>query len=427
MRLLDLDLGQLFLARRLLVQTRRLETIVSRANIPLARLDAAIAFSRRVDAEARCALLARRLSARHERVEAGSGAGLTIRCFRLPDDFILNMTACLVVLPAPTQSAEDVVAAIRGLEGLHDRVCVVVSTDADQRRALQRFGDDPATMLVVPSSADLTRLLISPEPLDAFARMVARQVRITRLSPYQTRGGVQKESVFFGRTQLLAHILNREPANYLLVGGRQLGKSSLLKAIERRVRERGSLDCCYCSVGDMPIRVVLAQTLGLPEDADRMGIVRELRTMPNGQRRLMLLDECDVFLAAEEEKGFETLSAFRNLSEEGRCFFILAGFWRLFEAASLGYQSRIRNFGETLTISALEAEACRELITRPMAALNLEYESDTLVERIIQETGRRANLVAITCNEILTRLGREARTISEADVGQALARISHRG
>jgi hypothetical protein len=219
---------------------------------------------------------------------------------------------------------------------------------------------------------------------------------------------------------LLAHILNREPANYLLVGGRQLGKSSLLKAIERRYRKRGSLDCRYCSVGDMPIQVVLAQTLGLSEDADMVRVVRELGGMPNGQRRLMLLDECDVFLAAEEEKGFETLSAFRSLSEEGRCFFILAGFWRLFEAASLDYQSRIRNFGETLTIGALEAEACRELITKPMAALNLEYVSDILVERIIQETGRRANLVAVTCNEILAGLGREASTISEADVVRAL-------
>ena len=55
--------------------------------------------------------------------------------------------------------------------------------------------------------------------------------------------------MFFGRAEQLKHILNRDPANYLIVGARQLGKSSLLLAIKRRVEQRGDMHCDYLSVG----------------------------------------------------------------------------------------------------------------------------------------------------------------------------------
>jgi hypothetical protein len=35
----------------------------------------------------------------------------------------------------------------------------------------------------------------------------------------------------------------------------------------------------------------------------------------------------------------------------------------------LDYQSPLRNFGETLRVGALEADACRDLATRPMATM----------------------------------------------------------
>ena len=47
---------------------------------------------------------------------------------------------------------------------------------------------------------------------------MARQLQVTRISPYQTRGGVSRPSSFFGRAQLLAQVVNREPGNYVLVG-----------------------------------------------------------------------------------------------------------------------------------------------------------------------------------------------------------------
>jgi len=99
---------------------------------------------------------------------------------------------------------------------------------------------------------------------------------------------------------------------------------------------------------------------------------------------------------------------------------ILAGFWSLYRSASFDYQSPLKNFAETISIGALEPDACRDLVTRPMAALNLSYASEALVERILALTGGRANLIAIICDQLLQGLGLAQRELTAADLDRAL-------
>jgi hypothetical protein len=121
-------------------------------------------------------------------------------------------------------------------------------------------------------------------------------VKVARISPYQTRLGVRKETGFFGRTQILSEIQHREPANYLLVGGRQLGKSSLLLALSRRCQADESVDCRYVSVGKATIEPKLADALKMPSKSTLEAILEHLAEVEAGRRRLLLLDEADVFV-----------------------------------------------------------------------------------------------------------------------------------
>ena len=139
-----------------------------------------------------------------------------------------------------------------------------------------------------------------------------------------------------------------------------------------------------------------------------------------GKRRIFLIDEADKFIITEAKTGYVTLHHFRSLSEEGRYCFILAGFWDLFYAAAFDYHSPLKNFGEMLTVEDLEHEACHQLATKPMAFLNISYESDELIEKLINETGRRANLIATACDEILEKLDMKKRIIRSGDLETAL-------
>jgi hypothetical protein len=284
--------------------------------------------------------------------------------------------------------------------------------------------------VLVLDGGDETGLLLGAKPLDMLARLISVRIDPTRISPYQINAGVERETVFFGRAEQLRHILNRNPANYLIVGARQLGKSSLLLAIKRRVDQRGAMACEYVPVGLDRLESAIATRNGLAQNASLPEIVRALRAPVDGRPRLLLLDESDVFVQTDggQAPPFPALDALRSLSAEGRCYFILAGFWKLFEMANSSYFAPIRNFGETLTLGPLEPEACRKLLKEPMESIGITYADDRLVERIMEQTGRRPNLIQIICNQMIRDIGRGrvienelvAKTFSSAAINQAL-------
>jgi len=111
--------------------------------------------------------------------------------------------------------------------------------------------------------------------------------------------------------------------------------------------------------------------------------------------------ESDAFIERDSNQtpAFPVLDALRSLSAEGRCFFVLAGFWKLFEMANLGYFAPIRNFGETLTLGPLEPQACRGLVRDPMQTIGVRYADDQLIDKIVEQTGRRPNLIQIVTGE----------------------------
>ena len=414
--LLETPLEQLPQARHLLRQTRRLKNTLSSNGIYDKRLQESIYFYNNNVARQRCNLLAQRLNAQ---LTESIQSKLDIFELTLPDNFILNMGKCLCVFPQSEQPALEVLEALRNTQSAKNRICLIISNDTEQQLALRREVD-PASMWVIPSSVNLTGLLLSPTPLEQFAKLIANQVKVTHISPYQTRGGVAKESIFFGRAQLLSHILNRDPTNYFLIGGRQLGKSSLLKAIERHYQDNQDVDCHYLSLSDENTIAPLAKQLGLPDNADSRLILTTLDNKEQYRHRLLLIDEADMFVKQEAKHNYPILYQFRTLSEEGRCYFIFAGFWTLYQYASTVYQSPIKNFAETLSIGALESDACQELITQPMAALNISYESDELTQRIIGDTGGRANLIAIICNDILKDIDMTRRIIQADQIERAI-------
>ncbi len=352
--------------------------------------------------------LAERLGAEVE----GAGGGDELRRLRLGPGFPLSIDHCLVHLPPSGRPAAEVSAGLRARPEARDQVTLVLAGDLAMQDALHReIASELAALHVVPSRADLTELLLSPEPAGVLARVIASQVRRIHVSPYQTGGGVDKEATFFGRDELLSHVVSREPASYLVVGGRQLGKTSFLRAVERRLREDPRVDVRYLvlTVGDFAGE--LARSLGLRREAGLNGVAERLAQ--SEKRMLFLVDEADV--AAREGRS---LGEIRGLSEQGLCHFVLAGFWELYEAAFFD-ERPLRDFGETVCIGGLEEDACIALATGPMEVLGLGYEAGA-VGHLVERTGRRADLIAIACNEVLKNLEPHARSITLEDVDKAL-------
>ncbi len=370
------------------------------------------------DAEHRATRLATRIEARSIRAKDWALPG-HVHAWTLPASLPVALERLWLYQPDPTLPAEDIVRRLRELPNGQD-VVLVLSPSVDHDTALRAFANDPANLCVCADQATQTEWLLQPSATDVLVNLLARQLRVTRISPYQTRGGVTRPSAFFGRESLLARVLHREPGNYLLVGGRQLGKTSLMKAIERRFEGHPRVCCHYLSLRDHRLFERIAADLRLPADTPIDALVDALAERAGGRRLLLLIDETDLFMRHEAQHQYAQLNALRALSEEGRCHFMLAGFWDLYEAAMLDYASPIRNFGEIIHLGGLERDACVALATEPLARLGVRFTDATLPEFLATTCGQRANLVAIACQQVLEHLERHQRLVDPRRLHQAL-------
>jgi transcriptional regulator with XRE-family HTH domain len=416
-RLWKLPLVDLPKFKQFLETQDRLYSYLKDMEVDEAWLEDAIKFITEMSNSERCAVLAKRLGATV--IDETAISEPDVFKLNLGENFPVNLNNCLLYFPPANLPSSEIINRLRQGE-MAFQVTLVMSLDSKQQSALRPEGENPSTLSVVPNSSELTTLLLSPDRIKAFVTLLASQLKITHISPYQVAEGVKKDALFFGRIQTLAHIINREPANYLLMGGRHVGKSSVLKYIERRYQNHPKADCRYLVLADDGLQPKLANALGLPSKTNLETLFEELANVPNERYRLLLIDEADLFIRQEIKNDCPILKKFRSLSGEGHCFFIFAGFWDLYEAALLQYHSAIKNFGESIIIAALEAEACWQLATEPMATLGIRYASDELVEQIVEATGQRANLIAVACNEMLKNLDKQQRELTQNDVTRAL-------
>jgi len=417
-QLLKMPLNQLPQAKRLLQRTHRLDSVLNKNDIHITLLNDAIDFITKSDIEQRRALLATRIGV----TDWQQTDKEYIFKLELGGAFPLNLTHCLLYLPPVNFPAANIITELNAF--MRDEVIVVIHFDLIQQNILRSKGKSFETRWIIPNFQELTEWLLSPNSIEMFARLLASQLKVTTISPYQTGGGIDKDSIFFGRETILTQIFDRELRNYLIVGGRQMGKSSLLKKIQRYYQKNdSSVECFYLSGGDYTLPK-LNMTLGLAKDAPLPTLLNKLREVPTGKKhQLILIDEADEFICNEIAKGYPILDQFRGVSEEDRCHLIFAGFWQLYEAIALDYHSPLVNFGESIRLGALEKEACQQLMTEPMALLGIEYAKEAkeeLIQRIITETGQRANLISIVCTEMLKKLSNEQRVLNMIDVTKAL-------
>ncbi|MGB0133646.1 AAA family ATPase [Dokdonella sp.] len=416
-RLRRLPLSSLPGMDRRLRLLRRLDTSLAAADVAAEDWREAVHLVA-ADSSQRAESLALRIGATSATSDSGGLPG-TLFVWNLPNELPVALDQMLVLFVDPAIPARLLVRHLRAKSTGQD-VLMVVSPNVRSDASLLAFASDPGNLCVAIDQSTLSEWMLNPVPTEVLIGVLARQLKITRISPYQTRGGVTRSAVFFGREQLLARVINREPGNYLLVGGRQLGKTSLMKAIERRFESHPRVRCHYLSMRDHRLAPRLAQAAGLPLETPPEEALRRLAQHGTQQRLLLLLDETDLFLRDEASHGYPQLAQLRALSEEGLCHFMLAGFWDLYEAIALDFASPIRNFGEVIRLGALEADACAALASEPLARLGVRFESRELVEAIVSTCGQRANLVAMVCQCALESLDRGERIITTALAERAL-------
>jgi hypothetical protein len=119
----------------------------------------------------------------------------------------------------------------------------------------------------------------------------------------------------------------------------------------------------------------------------------------------------DDLIGLDEEEGFQMLEAFHNLNSDygERCRFIFAGY-RDLARHCMDSTSRFRNFAEPIRLGNLDPPSARRLIEEPMLEeLGFRFESDSLVEEILEMTAGHPNYIQVFCKELTEHLERQQR------------------
>ncbi|WP_414588838.1 sigma-70 family RNA polymerase sigma factor [Scytonema sp. PCC 10023] len=256
----------------------------------------------------------------------------------------------------------------------------------------------------------------------------------TFLEPYTTTSGFVPPEMFYGREQERRSII-APTGSCFIYGGRQLGKTVLLRFVERTFHSPRQ--------GKIAIWLDLkAEAIGYDRDIDeiwnllaaelkRLGVIPDTtssRVKPDelfkqiqhwleqdeNRQILLLLDEADKFLeadskksTADKEKGdFIRSARLKGLMDRTNRHFkvVFAGLHNVQRTTKLENHP-LAHLGEPICIGPLlnngEMREARGLIERPFASIGYRFESPDLVTRILSQTNYYPSLIQLYCQQLL--------------------------
>ena len=274
--------------------------------------------------------------------------------------------------------------------------------------------------LVLVGAEEQKNIQQSRRPSGELLDIISSQVPISYLSPYETRAPVTG-SRFFGREHEIGRILSNPDTNHAILGIRRIGKTSLLREIERILLEREAatrivyLECSDLLSTDDYIREVVRKLN--PRELPRLHMQKYVFFFPNFLERMskvykskiiFLLDEVDN-LVIMQRGDWELFRMLRASSNKGACQYIIAGFREAMREQYM-LDSPFYNFAQEIRLSEFTRQQARELIVTPMENLRVRFRNEEeVVSRIYAETAGQPNLIQYYCLILLRRLDQTAQ------------------
>ncbi|MFE9333321.1 hypothetical protein [Streptomyces sp. NPDC006925] len=313
---------------------------------------------------------------------------------------------------------------------------------------LQPLGIEGRRKLAVAArSRGQQALVVDPAVIGWVAARAPRSFRAaqrvtlpwTGFTPYTPHvAGLVPPEVFKGRAEEMREVLKPDGSIFLF-GGRQLGKSSLLRqaveVFQKADPDRNIaiyIDLLKADIGhaeppDGIWRVLLAELKYrkvIPGSiSDRSPVdtiadkIRQWIEAEPGRRILLLADEADAFLTADAQavytgggqSTFHTVKQLQRLMEAtGRSF--KAVFAGLHQVQRFNHLTNVvtAHGGPGVLVGPLKPQAAVALVEEPLAAVGLVFERPDLVWHILGVTNYQANLVQIFCDHLVAYMQQRA-------------------
>ena len=269
----------------------------------------------------------------------------------------------------------------------------------------------------------------------------------TCFTHYTVVAGNVPDEVFVGRNNEIAQLTDRA-GSLFVYGGRQLGKSALLRKIQRDFNAEPDHHAIFIDLNSHgigtwadPQQLWLVLYNELAKIAD-MGIktnmsvrnydavirlIRQWLDDKDSRRLLLLLDEADAFLEKESSdapSGFQNIGPLKGLFDdtEGRFKPVFAGLHKVQRLQNVA-NTPLAHGGRDVLIGPLAAKPARDLVVKPLEALGYQFDEPESVWRLLAFTNLQPGLIQVVCNDLVAHLqsrplrkGEPLIAISDADI-----------
>jgi len=337
--------------------------------------------------------------------------------------------------------AERLLDIVRQKEWQNEAILVFIDREAEKLKKL--LPHDLPTFIVL-DLPDQNRINSAKSPSAETFDIMLSQISRSRLAPYEKHRPVTAGQ-FFGRRAEINKILNNPKKNFLIIGIRRIGKTSLMKEIERRMNDTDKPDLeqirrlyVDCSVFESEEDFLSFITYRLDKSELKMLLGRAAHSMRyrslmferfsklHGGMVTFLIDEIDRLLIKIKDTNvfFDTLRA-ASTSEFAR--FIFAGFRRPLRYV-YDESSPLYNMVEPINLGKLPYQDVFAMVTQPMERLRITFRNrDSIINRIYRETAGLPNYVQFYCSTLLEQLdARNDSLLTEDDLGSVYENLEFR-
>jgi hypothetical protein len=344
-----------------------------------------------------------------------------------PRTAALDNQCIMIALPGNPPSIIDIKNLLEFIEDkgfLEDYFVLLFVPGADERvyKRFQGMGDSRG--LVIIDENTLIRILLaevdSNNPVGRLRPLMLNSIKANTniFSVNQTVDS--RTAIFVGRDNLINNIIN-SGVNYPIYGGRRIGKSSLLKAVEQRLIRKNVQVVSYTLEGDRDLSDLavcnqLAEKIGLykvlRDGVEFKSALLDYLDMFPEKTIVIILDEVDRYIQVND-KRHTMIEAFRAASDRfgNRFRVLIAGFMELFDClsgrgpysqTSDPWRRMLDNEGPLGNLTSINAEG----IVKEgfLSILGWEFENRAIPQYIVERTGGHPAFVQEFCLKILERV-----------------------
>ena len=244
------------------------------------------------------------------------------------------------------------------------------------------------------------------------------------LNPYTPfRAGNVPPEMYYGRTKMVRQLQIDD--NCIVFGGRQLGKSALLRQVEREFHQPDRDQFAWVediklvgdpNTGEQPDQLwIKLRDAFKAHNLIRKSIVARTYNKISGyirnamerfprRRVLVLFDEADHFLDADAP-SFRVVNRLRTLMQDTKLRFkvVFAGLHSVQRFNDIPNQP-LAHFGKNLLVGPLKPGPALRLVKEPLETLGYRFVDDTTVFKVLSYTNYHPGLIQYFCHELLRRL-----------------------